>query len=445
MLKPARAAANWCGMSSSCAVRGSSRFEDYCVQLGSVLGHLDRVAPLRAYLAGLLLPGERKSVEPMAAKIDPQHVGARHQSMHHFVATAPWDERALLEAAREYALSGLERHAPVAAWVVDDTGLPKKGTASVGVARQYCGPKGKTDNCQVAVMVSVCNATMSVPCCWRLYLPEEWAQDKQRREAAFVPVELKFATKWQIALQEIEGLLEADLPRAPVIADAGYGAATEFRDGLRERGLLYAVGVLPDTSVWPQGQHPLPPRAKPRTGRPPTNLRRDAQHQPSAVKELALALPKQAWKMVRWREGTKGKMESRFACVRVRPAHRDYKRQVPREEEWLVIEWPTSEREPTKYTLSSLPRSATPEDLVRLIKLRWRVERDYQELKDELGIDHFEGRGWRGFHHHGALCIAAYAFLVAERARLSPPAPLAFLKAARVPKGFRARGSPDAA
>jgi SRSO17 transposase len=229
------------------------------------------------------------------------------------------------------------------------------------------------------------------------------------------------------------------------VADAGYGAATAFRDGLRARLLHYAVGVLPDTTVWAEGQGPLPPKARQQAGRPPTNLRRDAKHQPVSVKALAAALPNRSWKTVRWREGTKGRMESRFACTRVRSAHRDYKRSEPREEEWLVIEWPKGEAEPTKYSLSSLPSSTSMPELVRLIKLRWRVERDYQELKDEIGIDHYEGRGWRGFHHHGVLCIAAYAFLAAERARLSPPQPLAFLKAARVPKGFRPRGAPDAA
>lgn len=430
---------------TSTSAQSSSRFDAYCGRLVAVIGHADRAEPLRAYLAGLLLPGERKSVEPMAAKIDPRHVRARHQSMHHFVSSAPWDERELIDAAREYALAGLERHAPVAAWVVDDTGLPKKGTASVGVARQYCGPKGKTDNCQVAVSVSLCNATISVPCAWHLYLPEDWAKDKRRREFAGVPSEIEFATKWQIALSQIDGLLEADLPRAPVVADAGYGAITAFRDELRTRRLHYAVGVLPDTSVWPQGEGPLPPPTRQRLGRPPTNLRRDSHHQPMSVKALAASLPNRSWKAVRWREGTAGRMESRFACARVRVAHRDYKLTEPREEEWLVVEWPKGEAEPTKYSLVSLPHLTSLEELVRLIKLRWRVERDYQELKDEIGIDHYEGRGWRGFHHHGALCIAAYAFLVAERARLSPPQALAFLKAARVPRGFRPRGAPDAA
>lgn len=424
--------------------KGFARFDQYVVRLVAALKHADREQPLRCYLAGLLMPGERKSVEPMAAKIDPRHVRARHQSMHHFVASAPWDERAVLSVAREYAVAAMEERASIAAWVVDDTGIPKKGTASVGVARQYCGVLGKTDNCQVAVSVSLCNATLSMPCAWRLYLPEEWAADQARRQGAGVPEDVEFATKWQIALQQIDGLLEAGLPQAPVVADAGYGAATAFRDGLRARSLHYAVGVLPDTSVWPEGRGPLPPKVRQSAGRPPTNLRRDDQHSPVSVKALAESLPSQSWKTVRWRKGTKGAMESRFACARVRSAHRDYRRSEPREEEWLVIEWPQGEAEPTKYSLCSLPRSTPLKQLVQLIKLRWRVERDYQELKGEIGIDHYEGRNWRGFHHHGVLCIAAYAFLVAERARLPPPQPFSFLKPARLPKGFRPRGSPDA-
>jgi len=273
----------------------------------------------------------------------------------------------------------------------------------------------------VAVSLSLANSTMSVPCAWRLYLPQEWAEDPQRRLDAGVPEETAFATKWKIALDQVDDLLAADLPRAPVVADAGYGAATEFREGLSKRSLAYAVGILGGTSFWSQGTGPLPPKPRKPMGRPAKLLRRDSKHQPSSAKKLAKALPSRSWTDVRWREGTKGKMQSRFARVRVRPAHRDHLRTEVRAEEWLVIEWPRTESEPTKYFLSNLPESAALDDLVRLIKLRWRVERDYQELKDEIGIDHFEGRGWRGFHHHGVLCIAAYAFLAAERARLSPP------------------------
>ncbi len=419
-----------------------TRFDAYLMRLGAVLGHADRREPLRAYVTGLLLPGERKSVEPMAAKVDPRQVSARHQSMHHFVAAAPWDQHAVLAVARDYALEQLERHAPVAAWLVDDTGMPKKGTHSVGVARQYCGVLGKADNCQVAVTVSLANSTMSVPCAYRLYLPEAWARDGERRTLAGVPREVTFATKWEIALVEIDRLLADDLPRAPVVADAGYGDVTAFRDGVTQRGFSYAVGIKPDTTVWPPGTAPLPPKRWSGRGRPPTRIRRAGHHRPVSVLGLATALPARAWRLVRWREGTRGTMGSRFAAVRVRPAHRDEDRDAPRAVEWLVIEWPRDEAKPTKYWLSTVPEHVTLEDLVRLAKIRWRIERDYEELKSELGLDHYEGRGWLGFHHHGVLCIAAYAFLAAERARLSPPEPLAFLRPASLPSRFHPRGAP---
>jgi SRSO17 transposase len=420
---------------------GEKRFEEYVQKLGDAIGHADRHEPLHAYVTGLLLSGERKSVEPMAARIDPRHVSARHQSMHHFVASAPWDEGTVLAVARDYALAQLERHAPVAAWVIDDTGIPKKGKHSAGVARQYCGPLGKQDNCQVAVTVSLANSTMSVPCAWRLYLPEEWSRDRRRREACGVPNEIRFRPKWQIALEEIDRLLADDLPRAPIVADAGYGVVTEFREGVTARGLSYAVGISKEVTVWREGRSPLPPRRWKGVGRPTKLLRRSPRHRPVSVLELARELPPSAYRKVRWREGTRGTMQSRFALVRVRPAHRDYWRSAPRPEEWLVIEWPDSQTEPAKYWLSNAPETAPAEDLVRLIKLRWRIERDFEEMKDELGLDHYEGRSWRGFHHHGVLCVAAYAFLAAERARLSPPEPLAFLRRPRLPKGFRARGS----
>jgi len=420
------------------------RFDEYVRRLAQAVGHADRGDPLRAYVTGLLLPGERKSVEPMAAKVDPRHVSARHQSMHHFVAAAPWDEQRVLSVARDYALAQLERHAPVGAWVIDDTGIPKKGRHSVGVARQYCGALGKQDNCQVAVTISLANSTMSIPCAYRLYLPDVWATDRPRRRRAGIPHAVTFATKWEIALVEMDRLLGDDLPRAPVVADAGYGDVTAFREGLMRRGFSYAVGIKSDTTVWPPGTEPLPPRRWSGRGRPPTRVRRSWRHAPVSAQTLATGLPARSWRTVRWREGTRGTMESRFVAARVRPAHRDEQRTEPRAVEWLLIEWPPGESEPTKYWLSTVPAHVSIEELVRLAKLRWRIERDYEELKGELGLDHYEGRGWLGFHHHGVLCIAAYAFLAAERARLSPPEPLAFLRAPRLPARFRPRGAAGA-
>jgi SRSO17 transposase len=417
------------------------RFAEYVEALSAVIGHADRGEPLRAYLTGLLLPGERKSVEPMAAKIDPRRVQARHQSMHHFVAQAPWKEDEVLRVAREYALAQLERHGPIGAWVVDDSGIPKKGSHSVGVARQYCGQLGKTENCQVVVSVSLVNATMSVPAAYRLYLPESWTTDRRRCSAAGVPPTTRFQTKWEIALEAIDRLLVDGVPRAPVLADAGYGVVTEFREGLTVRGLSYAMGISSEVTVWPPGTAPLAAKRGCGRGRPPKLLRRTTRHKPVGVVTLAKSLPPAAWKQVAWREGTKGTMRSRFAALRVRAAHRDYWRAEARPLEWLLIEWPKEEPDPTKYWLSTVPQDTALEEMVRLAKQRWRIERDYEELKDEIGLDHYEGRGWIGFHHHGVLCIAAYAFLAAERARLSPPAPLAFLRAAPVPKGFRPRGA----
>ena len=418
------------------------RFAKYVAQLGEVIGHADRREPLRAYMAGLLLPGERKSVEPMAARVDPRNVESRHQSMHHFVAEAPWNARDVVRVARDWALEQFDRHGPIQAWIIDDTGIPKKGKHSVGVARQYCGVLGKQDNCQVAVSLSVANDVLSVPVAYRLYLPEVWAKDKVRRLAARIPDDVVFQTKWQIALEEIDRLLGDGVPRAPVVMDAGYGTTTELRDELVARDLVYVAGVQGEVTVWPEGEGPAAPKRYSGRGRPPTLLRRTSDAQPVSIIDLALRLPKSEWRSIRWRSGTKGDMRSRFARVRVRAAHRDNWRREPRPEEWLLIEWPTGEKAPTKYWLSNVSAAATITDLVHLAKIRWRIERDYQELKDEIGIDHYEGRGWIGFHHHGALCIAAYAFLVAERARLSPPAPLAFLQAAPVPRGFTPRGSP---
>lgn len=426
------------------AVAPRSSLDLYLDRLTSVIGHADREEPLRCYLHGLLIPGERKSIEPIAARIDPAHVRSRHQSLHHFVTTAPWDERHLIAVARDTVLAAMERHGVPTAWIIDDTGMPKKGSHSVGVARQYCGVLGKQDNCQVAVSISIAHPVMSVPAFWRLYLPESWANDAERRAAAKVPTDVEFAPKWQIALSGIDNLIDDEVPRATVVADAGYGDTTAFRDGLSERQLRYIVGIHETTSVWPPGMAPLPPKVRPpgQRGRSAVRVRRTPEHQPVAVRELARSLPSTAWQDVKWRAGTSGMLVSRFALVQVRPANRDEQRREPRPTESLLIEWPRGSDKPLHYSLSTLPADTPIDDLVRILKLRWRIERDFQEMKDDLGLDHFEGRGWRGFHHHGALCIAAYAHLVAERARLSPPEPLAFLGTPRLPEGFRPRGAP---
>ena len=414
-------------------------------RLFCAVGHEDRREPLRAYLTGLCLAGERKSIEPMAARIDPRHVRARHQSMHHFVANAPWDDGAVLKVAGDWVLEQLERHGAVAAWVVDDTGIPKKGRHSVGVTRQYCGALGKQDNCQVAVTVTLAHEAVSIPVAYRLYLPEVWAKDWRRRRGAGVPDEVDFRPKWQIALEQIRALRADAGPAAPVVADAGYGVVTEFRERLTGMRIPYLVGVTGETSVWPPGIEPLPAPPYRGHGRPPTRVQWTKRRRPISIHALAERLPATAWRTVVWRERSRGALRSRFAWVRVRPAHRDQNLHRRRVLEWLLIEWPHGERGPTKYWLSTMPLKTPSTQLVRLAKIRWQIERDYEELKDEFGLDHFEGRGWRGFHHHGSLCIAAYAFFAAERARLSPPEPLSFLRPARLPRGFKPRGDPHTA
>src|SRR3954465_8738125 len=403
------------------------RFDDYVERLGDVLGHADRRAPLRAYTTGLLLPGERESVEPMAARVDPFRVGAAHQSLHHFVAKAAWDDATLLRAVRDYALPAMLERGPVRAWLGDATGLPKKGKLSVGVARQYCGQLGKRDNCQVAVTLSVATEAASLPVAYRLYLPEAWAGDPARRGMAGVRDEVGFATEPAIALDQIRQALADGVPPGVVVTDAGYGSDTDFRDGITAQGLPYMAGILGTTGLWPPGAGPLPAEPRGGRGRPPKRLRRDARPQPLAAGRLAAGLPADAWRTVAWRtvtwrEGTAGPLASRFAAVRVRPAHGDTGRSEPRPEEWFLAEWPEGKKEPTKYWLATLPEAATLEGLVATAKLRWRIERDFEELKQERGLGHFEGRGWRGFHHHASLCVAAYGFLMAERCRFSLPA-----------------------
>jgi SRSO17 transposase len=325
---------------------------------------------------------------------------------------------------------------------VDDTGFPKKGTHSVGVARQYCGRLGKQDNCQIAVTLSVANQTASLPIAYRLYLPEAWAADPERRAKAGVPDEVTFKTKPEIALDQIRAAHAAGVTPGIVLVDAGYGADGAFRAGVAALGLYYAVGVQSTLSVWPPGRDPLPPKAWSGRGRPPSLIGRSRHHQPVSAKALATSLAEDAWSTITWREGTNTPLSSRFAALRVRPASRDYKGGTPHPHEWLLVEWPEGEAEPTKYWLSTLPDRTSLADLVEAAKLRWRIERDYEDLKGELGLGHYEGRGWRGFHHHATLCIAAYGFLVCERAAI-PPSAARKRQAPALPASSRPRTSAD--
>ena len=425
-----------------------ARFSAYIDGLVSVIGHADRAKPLRDYCLGLMLPCERKSVEPMAAVTAPGRTAAQHQSLLHFVGEGRWSDERVLAKVREMVLPAIERHGPIEAWIIDDTGFPKKGTHSVGVARQYCGQLGKQDNCQVAVSLSLANAHASLPVAYRLYLPESWASDTARRKKAGVPEEIGFQTKPEIALDQIRAACTVGLPRGVVLMDAGYGTHIDLREAVTALGLPYIAGILSNTTVWAPGTGPLPPKPYvPGRGRPTKQLRRDAEHQPVKVKDLAFSLPAKLWRTITWREGTNVPLKSRFARLRIRIAHRDFNRSEPWPEEWLLIEWPKGEKEPTKYWLSTLPENIGFARLIDLAKLRWRIERDYQELKQEVGLGHFEGRGWRGFHHHATLCIAAYGFLISERETIPPSAPCSTVLFSQlaVPGGYRPRGSAIAA
>jgi len=398
------------------------RFAAYVAALVRVVGHADRARPLRDYCTGLVMPGERKSVEPLAAVTAPGRVCAQHQSLLHFVSIAPWSDEKLLATVRELALPAI---GPIEAWIIDDTGFPKKGKHSVGVARQYCGQLGKQDNCQVAVSLSVANHQASLPIAYRLYLPREWTQDRVRMAKAGVPTGVRFKTKPALALSQIQAACAAGLPGGTVLMDCGYGANTQLRTDLTKLGLAYVAGIMPQTKVV-------------------TATQRTAL----AVAKLALGLPAKTWHTVMWREGTGARLSSRFARLRVRAAHRAALPAADhRAEEWLLIEWPKGEKQPLKYWLSTLPGNISFVRLVDTAKLRWRIERDYQDLKQEVGLGHFEGRSWRGFHHHASLCIAAYGFLVSERETIPPLGPYStrWLKVSALPTDYRPRGATVAA
>ena len=423
----------------------SERFERYMEHLAAGLGHADRSAGLKGYCTGLMLPGARKSVEPMAARIDPRHASARHQSLHHFVAKAEWSDAEMLRRVSQRVVPKMD-FSMGGFWIIDDTGFPKKGKHSVGVARQYCGVLGKQDNCQVAVSISLANEQASLPVAYRLYLPKDWAKGRKRRATAGVPSEIKFATKTEIALVQLERLLAEGAPKHCVLADAGYGVDTSFRGRLDDLGLPYVVGITSAVVVWLRGVEPLPPKRYTGQGRPPVVPRRTRARQPLSVKTLAAGLPASAFQTISWREGTNATLSGRFAAVRVRHAGGNAGRARLRPEQWLLIEWPLGDAEPLKYFLSNLPADTAITDLVAKAHMRWRIERDYQDLKQELGLGHYEGRGWQGFHHHASLSIAAYGFLVSERltAGRSSGSKKNFIErhVPALPANYIARGSP---
>ncbi len=392
-----------------------------------------------------MLPLARKSVEPMAARVDPLHASARHQAQHHFVAVAEWSDAAMLRRVCQGVVPKMDfTHGGW--WIIDNSGFSKKGKHSVGVARQYCGMLGKQDNCQIAVSVSLACDQGSVPVAWQLYLPEHWATDPVRRLQNGVPEDVRFATKTQIALAQLRRLLGEGAPRHCVLADAGYGVDTAFRQALSDMGLQYAVGVTSPVVVWPPGTERLPPKRYSGKGRPPVMPRRSARLQPMSVKALAMALPAQAFQAISWGEGTNEPLSGRFAAVRVRHAGGNSAKARLRPLQWLLIERPAGLGEPVKYILSTMPEETLLDELVGAAYPRRRIERDDQDRKQDVGLGHYEGRGWRGFHHHATLSIAAYGFLMAERlaADKSVGGKKNFIErqVPAVPRDYVPRGSP---
>jgi SRSO17 transposase len=405
-----------------------ARFAAFVGGVASVIGHADRRGPLRDYCVGLIGPSERKSVEPMAAVTAPARVAAQHQSLLHFVGQSEWSDEKVLAKVRELVLPAIERHGPIEVWIIDDTSFPKKGKHSVGVATQYCGQVGHEDNCQVAVSLSIANHHASLPVAYRLYLPQKWAKDGRRRRKVGVPAAIRFTSKPKIALEQVKRMLEAGVAPGVLLMDADYGRDSNLRREVTALELTYVAAIQSSPLVWKPGTGPKPGRRPPRTRGEDANL--------ITVKEAAVGLPKKAWQTIKWREGTAEWLSSRFARLRVRLAR-------SQADEWLLLEWPKDEKAPTKYWLSTLPEDIPFRDLVDIAKMRWRIERDYQELKQEVGLNHYEGRGWRGFHHHATLCIAAYGFLVSERETIPPSGPhcAVLFPHLAVPAGYRPRGS----
>lgn len=384
---------------------GIERLEEYFGEVGQVLGDERRQASFAMYAMGLFGEGDRKSVEPIAARAcgDPQGTERAHDRLLHFMTDSQWSDRGVRQKAAEHALAAMTARDPVQAWIVDDTGMMKQGIHSVGVQRQYTGTVGKVANCQVAVSLSLATRTEHVPVDFELYLPKSWTEDPARRAEARIPDDIAFRTKPDLALEMIRRAKAAGLPTGVVLADSAYGDSSDFREQIRLLDLDYAVGVHATTKVW----------------RIDSLTRRRGEA--ISVKKLALQMGRKKFRSVMWRDGTRGLLWSRFARLRVVAEHDDGWNPAHREDLWLLIEWPDNEPEPTKYTLSSLPPTVSKKQLVRLVKERYRTERIYQDLKGELGFDHYEGRRFPGWHHHISVVLSCFAFIVAERVQRFPP------------------------
>jgi SRSO17 transposase len=398
------------GLSARELARVRERLEDFAGEMFEPMARKDQRRWGGVYLRGLMLDGKRKSIEPMAARLD----DGDEQCLQQFVNQSPWR----WEPVQQRLAVRMSDEIEPQAWVIDDTGFPKFGRQSVGVARQYCGALGKIGNCQIGVSISAVTAQASCPLDWRLFLPAEW-DDDSRRVACRVPDDIRHRPKWQLALDMIDELRDWGLDPPVVLGDAAYGDITELRLGLDARGIGYVLDVKGATSALSEDAVPERP-AWSGTGRPPAARYRRPF---SSLEALALAAGRDACIDIEWREGTRGPMTSRFLALRVRPANLKLRRADPDGElpvRWLLVEWPIGKDAPTDYWLSNLPADTPIQRLVELAKLRWRVEQDYRELKDALGLDHFEGRSWPGWHHHVTLVSVAHGFLTTEKLRRPP-------------------------
>ena len=383
------------------------RLTAYIEKIGAHLPRREQRESFATYFFGLLSDGERKSVEPIAARAcgDPAETQRSHDRLLHFLGQSPWPDDAIRCEAALHAVAAMSEQAPVTTWIIDDTGFLKQGTHSVGVQRQYTGSAGKITNCQIGVSLSVASRTEHVPIDFALYLPKTWLDSPARRRTARIPKETIFKTKPELALDLVVRALENKIPGELVLADAAYGTSVEFRNGLVAYGLDYAVGVNATTKVWT------------------VDARGRRSTEASSVADLGLRVGQKGFRHLTWRDGTRGPMFSKFCFRRVVVAHDDGTPSEDREPVWLVIEWPEGESRPTKFTLSTLPRRMSKKHIARTIKERWRTERAYEELKGELGLDHYEGRSFPGWNHHVSVVLCCYAFVVGERMRSFPPSP----------------------
>lgn len=402
------------GLSERELLRVRGRLVEFCDEMFESMRRKDQRRWGEVYVRGLMLDGKRKSIEPMAARL----ADGDEQCLQQFVNQSPWDP----VAVRRALARRMSREISPEVWVIDDTGFPKFGKMSVGVARQYSGTLGKVGNCQVGVSINAATDRASCPLDWRLFIPKQWDEEsafnEHRREKAKLPRDVHHREKWRLAVDMIDELIGWGITPPVVVGDGAYGDNTELRTSLEQRDISYVLDVKGPTSAYAQDARRERPDYQGR-GQPPKCRYQD---DPSSLRELALAAGQGAAVTVSWREGTRGKMRSRFIALRVRPANIELRRAANKANEdlpvgWLLCEWPDGKDEPVKYWLSNLPADTALTDLVRLGKLRWRIEQDYRELKDALGLDHFEGRTYPGWNHHVTLVSIAHAFLTLERSR----------------------------